>query len=103
MGSPGGSRIITAILQSIVNDLDLEMHPYASVARGRIHHQFFPEKVYLPDSKSGEKLREPLERLGHAIGDSRWQAKVFLVRRDERGLIGVADPRGDGQPMGAPP
>ncbi|MEQ9366162.1 MAG: gamma-glutamyltransferase family protein, partial [Leptospirales bacterium] len=100
LGSPGGSRIITAILHTIVNDIDFGLHPYASVARGRIHHQYLPDQLYLADSPAGRGRRAELESLGHEVADSRWQAKVFAVRADAAGFVGVSDPRGDGQPLG---
>ena len=100
LGSPGGSRIITAILHTIVNDIDFRLHPYASIARGRIHHQFLPDKLFFADSPAGRGRIAELEALGHHVADSRWQAKVFAVRADAAGFVGVADPRGDGQPVG---
>ncbi|MCR9145361.1 MAG: gamma-glutamyltransferase [bacterium] len=100
LGSPGGSRIITAILHTIVNDIDFGLHPYASVARGRIHHQYLPDKLFFADSPAGLGRMNELEALGHTVADSRWQAKVFAVRADAAGFVGVSDPRGDGRPLG---
>ncbi len=103
VGAPGGSRIITGILQTMLHDLDLGLHPYVSVARGRIHHQFLPNKLSIADSPRGRSRAGALKKLGHDTVTARWQAKVFFVRRDEQGFVGVSDPRGDGQPMGEPP
>lgn len=100
LGSPGGSRIITAILHTIVNDIDFALHPYAAVARGRIHHQYLPDTLYFADSPAGRGRVQELEALGHTVADSRWQGKVFAVRADAAGFVGVSDPRGDGQPLG---
>jgi gamma-glutamyltranspeptidase/glutathione hydrolase len=102
VGSPGGSRIITAILHTIVNDIDFGLHPYASVARGRVHHQYLPDILYYADSPAGRGRVTELQAFGHQVKDSAWQAKVFLVRADARGLVGVSDPRGDGRPLGEP-
>ena len=100
VGSPGGSRIITAILHTIVNDIDFALHPYASVARGRVHHQYLPDVLYFADSPAGRGRTGDLEAFGHTVSDSPWQAKVFAVRADAAGFVGVSDPRGDGQPLG---
>ena len=44
-GSPGGSRIISAVLQVIVNVLDYDMDVAAAVAAPRLHHQWLPDEV----------------------------------------------------------
>ena len=46
-GSPGGSRIITAVLQVIVNVIDRGMDVAAAVAAPRIHNQWMPDQVYV--------------------------------------------------------
>ena len=101
LGAPGGSRIITSIIETILNDIEMDMHAYASVARARLHHQYLPDRVFFERGAMGPGVRALLEERGHrlelvpAIG-----AKVFLVRRDGDRLIGASDPRGDGQPLG---
>ena len=44
-GSPGGSRIISAVLQVIVNSIDHEMDVARAVAAPRLHHQWLPDEV----------------------------------------------------------
>ena len=44
-GSPGGSRIITAVLQVIVNAIDFNMPIDAAVSAPRLHHQWLPDVV----------------------------------------------------------
>ena len=44
-GSPGGSRIISTVLQVIVNVLDYHMDVAAAVAAPRLHHQWLPDEV----------------------------------------------------------
>src|SRR5471032_2592623 len=44
-GSPGGSRIISTVLQVIVNVLDYNMNVAAAVAAPRLHHQWLPDEV----------------------------------------------------------
>ena len=46
-GSPGGSRIITAVLQIIVNAIDFHMPIDQAVSAPRLHHQWQPDEVYV--------------------------------------------------------
>lgn len=46
VGSPGGSRIITTVLEAIVNVVDFGMRPREAVNAPRIHHQWLPDKVF---------------------------------------------------------
>ncbi|MCB1315081.1 MAG: gamma-glutamyltransferase [Leptospiraceae bacterium] len=109
LGAPGGSRIITSILHTLIYQLDLNMHPYAAVARGRIHHQFLPDRVWVEKAAmpaSGDDAPEALAefgRLGHQVESiESTGSKVFSVTRTSDSLIGVSDPRGDGEPRGEP-
>ena len=45
LGSPGGSRIITAVLETILNIVDYGMMPQEAVAAPRLHHQGLPEEI----------------------------------------------------------
>ena len=65
-GSPGGSRIITAVLQVIVNVIDHRMNVADAVAAPRIHHQWLPDEVRVERGLSPEILRG-LEARGHRI------------------------------------
>lgn len=46
VGSPGGSRIITITLQTVLNVIDHGMAPQEAVDAPRIHHQWLPDEVY---------------------------------------------------------
>ena len=56
-GTPGGSRIISAVLQVVVNVLDYKMDVAAAVAAPRVHHQWMPDEVRVergfPDGNAG--------------------------------------------------
>ncbi len=52
-GSPGGSRIITTVLQIILNVLDHEMNVAEAVSAPRIHHQWLPDEVFAEKTLSG--------------------------------------------------
>ncbi len=101
VGAPGGSQIISAILQTIIHDIDLKMHPFATVARRRIHHQYKPETVFIEPQALSHSQKKQLEKHGYQLQVKPLQAKVFFVKRDKQGLIGACDPRGSGRPAGS--
>src|SRR5260221_9046636 len=46
LGSPGGPRITTAVLETIANIVDFGMEPWQAVAAPRVHHQWLPGSLY---------------------------------------------------------
>ncbi len=65
-GSPGGSRIITSVLQMIVNVIDHEMNIAAATAQPRMHHQWYPDVLGLEKGYSPDTIRL-LEAKGHSV------------------------------------
>src|SRR5439155_20945276 len=65
-GSPGGSRIITAVLGIIVNVIDLDLPVAEAVAAPRIHHQWSPDEVAVERGLPAEVIRA-LEARGHKV------------------------------------
>jgi gamma-glutamyltranspeptidase/glutathione hydrolase len=91
-GSPGGSRIITAVLQIIVNVIDRGMSVGEAVAAPRIHHQWLPDQVGAERRVSPEVLRG-LEARGHTIAQTLGQTAANSILITSKGMIGAADPR----------
>jgi gamma-glutamyltranspeptidase/glutathione hydrolase len=91
-GSPGGSRIITAVLQIIVNVIDRGMSAGAAVAAPRIHHQWLPDEVSAERRVPVEVLRG-LESRGHQVTPTLGQTSANSLMVTADGLIGAADPR----------
>ena len=91
-GSPGGSRIITTVLQVILNVIDRRMNIAEAVAAPRIHHQWLPDEV-LAEPNVPDDVVWFLESRGHAVKRALpWSsANSIMVTPD--GLAGVADPR----------
>jgi gamma-glutamyltranspeptidase/glutathione hydrolase len=91
-GSPGGSRIITAVLQILVNVIDRGMDAASAVAAPRIHHQWSPDHVFAENALPAPTVAA-LEGLGHKIERRPpfTQANTILVT--PRGYVGAADPR----------
>ncbi|PJZ78885.1 gamma-glutamyltransferase [Leptospira neocaledonica] len=99
-GAPGGSYIVNAVLQSILFSLDLNLTLYESVARGRIHHQFFPDALSIEGAATDTATFNQLKAKKHEVRLGNNMAKLFCVKRENGTLYGAADPRGDGIPLG---
>ena len=101
-GSPGGSTIITTVLQVLVNAIDHGMSLEDAVAAPRLHHQWLPDRVVFEQGALSPEAQSTLAELGHInlaqiafrIGDAN-----SAMRIGER-LIGVSDPRNPGGAAG---
>ena len=100
-GSPGGSTIITSVLQVALNVMEWEMNLAEATHRGRIHHQWLPDYVTIEPTINADTVRL-LQDMGHvfpktATGeiDKTILGRVNSVGRDDDGYIaGASDPRG---------
>ena len=91
-GSPGGSRIITTVLQ-VMHQRDRSWNAIAdAVAAARFHHQWLPDEVSVERGFDPATIRA-LEARGHRVveGPPRGSVNTILVTPD--GLVGAADPR----------
>ncbi|WP_249128025.1 gamma-glutamyltransferase [Bradyrhizobium lablabi] len=91
-GSPGGSRIISAVTQVIVNALDYRMDIAAAVAAPRMHHQWLPEDVRFERGFPEEVLSE-LKARGHKVVDQLGQTSANSIAVTPHGWEGAPDPR----------
>jgi gamma-glutamyltranspeptidase/glutathione hydrolase len=92
-GSPGGSRIITTVLQVVVNVLDHGMTVAEAVAAPRLHHQWMPDEVLVEPGFPAETLRG-LEERGHRIRAAQPPTSANSIRAMPDGAwSGAADPR----------
>jgi gamma-glutamyltranspeptidase/glutathione hydrolase len=91
-GSPGGSRIITAVLQIIVNVLDLNMPLPAAVAAPRIHEQWSPDVVFV-ERGLPQPVIEALRARGQIIREGVPRTSANSIAVTPEGLVGAADPR----------
>ena len=99
-GSPGGSRIITIVLQVIVNVADHGMNIAAAGAVPRMHHQWLPDRIDLEPGYSPDTIRI-LQLLGHQIEPSRAAGRVQSVTTQMNVKLGASDPRSeDGAAIG---
>jgi len=102
VGSPGGSMIITSVLQVILNVIDFKMDLFRAVSFPRIHHQFVPEEVYYEDYALSEDVIQKLESYGHKFKKRNYIGWINAILVDEQNKFyyGISDPRGYGLAMG---
>jgi gamma-glutamyltranspeptidase/glutathione hydrolase len=102
-GSPGGRTIINTVLQTIVNVVDYGMNAQEAVDAGRIHHQWFPDKlVYERDLISPDTIAR-LRAMGHETeAQARQGAAQLVLANGETSLLeGGSDRRvHDGAALG---
>lgn len=99
-GTPGGSRIITTVVQIIVNVADHSMNIAAAGAVPRTHHQWLPDRIDLEPGYSPDTIRI-LQKMGHQVAPSRAFGRVQTVSQDDAMSFGASDPRStDGAAIG---
>ncbi|MEA2864066.1 MAG: gamma-glutamyltranspeptidase / glutathione hydrolase [Bradyrhizobium sp.] len=91
-GSPGGSRIISSVLQVVVNVLDYGMDVTAAVAAPRLHHQWLPDEVRVEQGFAADTLAA-LRAKGHRVIEPLGQTSVNSIMVTAHGLSGAPDPR----------
>jgi gamma-glutamyltranspeptidase / glutathione hydrolase len=101
LGAPGGSTIITTVLQILLNNLIYEMNIAESVAAGRMHHQWLPDKLAIDPWGFDPATVKDLEQRGHSIERrGYWGNANAIQQRADGSLEGAADPRGEGTAQG---
>ncbi len=101
VGAPGGSTIITTVLQILLNVLEYKMDVGAAVAAGRIHQQWLPDKVNVDPWGFDTATLAELRRRGHSIEPrSYWGNANAIQQLPDGSLEGAADPRGEGTARG---
>jgi gamma-glutamyltranspeptidase/glutathione hydrolase len=98
-GAAGGSRIITAVAQVIVNVIDFEMNVAAAVAAPRVHHQWQPDEANVEAGIAAE-TRLALEARGHTLSERRVGGSANSILLAPGELQGAVDPRSGGLTAG---
>ncbi len=92
VGTPGGSRIITVVMETILNVIDYGMSLSEAVDAPRIHNQWLPDLTFVEPFALSPDTRKILEAMGHRFGPPQPANHVDAI------LIGA--PRLGGKPVG---
>lgn len=99
LGSPGGPRIITAVLETMTNVIDFGLSPQDAVAAPRFHHQWLPDTLYTERGGFAPDTLAALAERGYRLAEqSPWGAVELIAVSPNGHLLGVNDPR---RPAGA--
>jgi gamma-glutamyltranspeptidase/glutathione hydrolase len=96
LGTPGGSTIITAVFQTIINVVDYDMSIEQAVNSPRFHHQWYPDEIKLEnDIAKDSNLIIQLKAMNHQLNfvSSMNRVDAILVKKNK--YFGGADNRGD--------
>ncbi len=98
LGSPGGSKIITAVAQTIINYDIFKMNLTESVTSPRFHHQWLPDKLYLEQGGYDVVTIQKLIGMGYEVIERTPYAEVMALVFSDDGLFitPAADPRRGG-------
>ncbi len=100
IGSPGGSKIITTVLQVILNIVEHDMDIAKAVAAPRVHSQWLPDVIMIEPESMSDFTRNELESRGHKIIARKYigSANGILIKED--GYYGGPDPRWENSATG---
>ena len=100
LGAPGGTRIITAVAQTILNYLVYHKDLYTAIASPRIHEQWSPDVLSIENQNVPSSVLQGLQNLGYTLKRTEGESNVMAVAREGDTLIGVSDPRDIGTSVG---
>ncbi|MDG2370154.1 MAG: gamma-glutamyltransferase [Flavobacteriales bacterium] len=95
VGTPGGSTIITGVLQTILNVIEYDLSIQDAVSIGRFHHQWRPDEIKIESNKFDSLVIQQLKQMGHSFKSVNSMNRVDAIVISEGLLEGGADPRGD--------
>jgi gamma-glutamyltranspeptidase/glutathione hydrolase len=102
LGAAGGPRIISAVLQTIINVIDHDMDIQQALDAPRIHHQWMPDELLMEPYGMSPDTRKILETYGQKLAAKPvYIARGTAIMIDEKGIrLGAVDSRGPGAAVG---
>ena len=91
-GSPGGSRIITTVLQVISNVIDHDMNIAEATHAPRIHDQWLPDEIRIEKALNVDTIKK-LESMGHTVSPQATMGSTQSIMVTPDGVYGSSDPR----------
>jgi len=102
LGAAGGPRIISAVMQVILNVVERGQSLEEAISAVRLHHQWQPDELYA-DREPPPELVESLRQAGYTLSPARKSSTVQAIQFLPDGtMIGASDPRRGGRPVGLP-
>ena len=94
VGTPGGTTIITSVLQSIINVIDFGMNASDAVNKPKFHHQWLPDQIDVEKTFPLD-IRKALEAMGYTIKEREAIGRTEMIMIKNGKLQAAADKRGD--------
>jgi gamma-glutamyltranspeptidase / glutathione hydrolase len=106
IGSPGGSQIITTVLQVILNCIDFDMNIREAIEAPRIHHQWMPDSIFYELGALNPEVKQDLIEMGYGFWEDSTEVRIIgiaegiMVDNKNKIIYGASDPRGGGLASG---
>ena len=106
IGSPGGSKIITTVLQVVLNCLEFDMNIREAIEAPRIHHQWMPDSLYYENSALTDDVKTELIQKGYNLVNDGADIRILgiaegiMINPINGTIYGASDPRGGGMAVG---
>ena len=106
LGSPGGSMIITTVLQVLMNCIDFNMNIQEAINAPRIHHQWQPDKIFFEKFAINKDAMDNLVNMGYDFSDMNDRIKTIglvhgiMIDQNNQIIYGASDSRANGSAEG---